>query len=87
MICQNVPTKTDLYTDNFVVLNTQDFGITPFLSIRFRHFIRYDDFIVMFYKPQKVERPCPAPGQHLSKYPVQSSPTSSGPEKVKLSAR
>jgi hypothetical protein len=55
MICQNVPTKIDLYTDNLVVFNAQDFRIAPLLSIRFRHFIGYDDFIVMFYKPQKVE--------------------------------
>src|SRR4029077_10406681 len=31
--------------------------------------------------------PCPAPGQHLAKYPARSSPTSSGLEKVKSSAR
>src|SRR6266576_3893183 len=31
--------------------------------------------------------PCPAPGQHLAKYPARSSPTSSGLKKVKSSAR
>src|ERR1700739_3390885 len=31
--------------------------------------------------------PCPAPGQHLAKYPARSSLTSSGLEKVKSSAR
>src|SRR5438094_8646228 len=30
---------------------------------------------------------CPAPGKHLAKYPARSSPTSSGLEKVKSSAR
>jgi len=55
MIRQNVPTKIDLYTDNLVVFNAQDFRIAPLLSIRLRHFIGHDDFIVMFYEPQKFE--------------------------------
>jgi hypothetical protein len=55
MIWQNVPTKIDLYTDNLVVSNSQDFRIAPLLSVRLRHFIGYNDFIVMFYEPQKVE--------------------------------
>jgi len=55
MTWQNVPTKIDLYTDNLVVSNAQDFRIAPRLSIWLYHFIGYNDFIVMFYEPQKVE--------------------------------
>jgi len=55
MICHNVPTKIDLYTDNLVVFYAQDFRIAPLLSIRLRHFISYNDFIIMFYEAQKVE--------------------------------
>src|SRR5207253_459632 len=55
MIRQKVPTKIDLYTENLVVFNTQDFRIAPLFSIRLRHFIGRNDFIVMFYEPQKVE--------------------------------
>src|SRR5216683_2256103 len=55
MIRQNVPTKIDLYTDNFVAFNAQDLRIASFLSIPLRHFISRNDFIVMFYKPQKLE--------------------------------
>jgi hypothetical protein len=55
MICQNVPTKIDLYTDNLVVFNAQNFRIAPSLSILPRHFIGNHDFIIVFYEPQKVE--------------------------------
>jgi len=55
MIRQNVPTKIDLYTDNLVVFNAQDFRIAPLFSIRLRHFIGRNDFIVMFYESQKIE--------------------------------
>jgi len=48
MICQNVPTKIDLYTDKLVVLDAQDFRIVPFHSIPLGHFISYNDFIIMF---------------------------------------
>ncbi len=44
-----VPTKIDLYTDNVVVFDAQDFGIAPFLSIRFSHLVSHNHFIVMFY--------------------------------------
>jgi hypothetical protein len=55
MIRHNVPTKIDFYTDNLVVFNPQDFRIATFLSIRLRHFIGYNHFIVVFYQPQKIE--------------------------------
>ena len=48
MIRQKVPTKIDLYTDNLVVFNAQDFRIAPFLSISLRQFVSYNDFIIMF---------------------------------------
>src|SRR4026207_525402 len=61
MICQNIPTKIDLYTENLVVFNTQDFRIAPLFSIRLRHFIGRDNLIVVFYEPQKFE-PLTLPG-------------------------
>ena len=51
----DVPTKIDLYTDNLVVLNAQNFRIAPSLSIRLGHFIGHDNFIIVFYEPQKIE--------------------------------
>src|SRR5205809_4466267 len=55
MVRHNVPTKIDLYTDNLVVFNSKDFRVAPLVSIRLRHFIGYNDFVVVFYEPQKIE--------------------------------
>src|SRR5207248_9711962 len=64
MIRNNVPTKIDFYTDNLVVFNSKDFCVAPLISIRLRHFIGYNDFIVVFHQPQKFEfltMPCSGP--------------------------
>jgi hypothetical protein len=55
MIWRDVPAKVDLYTGNLVVSNSQDFRVAPLISIQLPHFIGHNNFIVMFYQPQKIE--------------------------------
>jgi MFS family permease len=49
---------------------------------------RHDYLVAGFDQPHELElMPWPAPGQHRSKYPARSRPTSAGLEKLNSSAR